>query len=162
MKSLLIITTKKDSSVSLFLSKKNLSKIKIDFVFFDLPFLDFIKKLENMEYYDFIYVRDPFNAPFLKRDINKKLHEIFSHRGLKNYFVDNLKSIEDIYFEDKWIQYQTFFSFMPKTFLFENIFQLENLNVSHFLAKKRIASRGKGTLFDIKKLKIKDVGRYIL
>lgn len=145
MKKTLIVTTINDASIWLFLSQKNQNITDMDFFFLHEKDWELEKLLKENEY-DYIYVRDPFNHIFEEDNVSKKMGYILEYK--KNaYMIDNISKIEDIYFEDKWIQYWDFSEFMPKT-------QLLNKNnyIKNTIIKKRISSRAKWIYFDLKDL----------
>jgi hypothetical protein len=101
--------------------------------------------------YDFVYLRDPFNNKKLSSvEIRKKIGIILKSVN-KSYFVDNIKNVKAVFFEDKWLQYCEFKEFMPKTILIKDFSKKNN----NFIFKKRISSRAKDIFFDYSKIKNK-------
>lgn len=154
---MLIITTVNDLSLPLFLTQKIQKKLKIDFCFFHENTREIKEKLTSNKY-NYIYIRDPFNDIFDKKNIEEKLNIIIRNQKDSN-IVDNLKKIGDIYLEDKWRQYQLFSEFMPKTKILKNIKDVDNTS---FIAKKRISSRARGIVFDSKDLIDNKLSDYIV
>jgi len=157
MKKMLIITTIEDLSIPMFLTQKIQKKLKIDFCFFHENTKEIKEKL-TFSNYNYIYIRDPFNYVFDKNNIEEKFNVILSNRK-NSYIVDNLKILDDIYFEDKWKQYQVFGEFMPKTRILTNIQDVDNSNL---IVKKRISSRAKGIIFNSKDLISNNLSDYIV
>jgi glutathione synthase/RimK-type ligase-like ATP-grasp enzyme len=148
MKKLLIITTEADISLSLFLGTKIKKMIDINVIYYDSDFKKIVNKIKN---YDFVYLRDPFNNKKLSSvEIRKKLSIILKSVN-KSYFVDNIKNVKAVFFEDKWLQYCEFKEFMPKTILIKDFSKKNN----NFIFKKRISSRAKDIFFDYSKIKNK-------
>lgn len=105
--------------------------------------LNDILKLSSKSY-DFIYIRDPFTNPSISpNDLRSKLAAIIESLSAKK-IVDNIHAVSDIYYEDKWTQYQDYSKFMPETRLLE---PGDEANQSWFV-KKRMSSRSKGVVFD--------------
>ncbi len=157
MKKMLIISTIKDLSIPLFLTQKIQKKINVDFCFFHES-TDEIKKKLVANNYNYIYIRDPFNYVYDKGNIEEKFNVILNNRK-KSYLVDNLKILDDIYFEDKWKQYQLFEEFMPKTKLLTNTKDVDN---SRLITKQRISSRAKGIVFNSKDMVSDNLSDYII
>lgn len=157
MKKMLIVTTVNDFSVPYFLTQEISKKVDIDFIFFHEDITHIKKKLVESTY-DFIYVRDPFNTSFDRDDIEKKFSCILEHKK-ESYIVDNLTSIDDIYLEDKWNQYQVFSEHMPTTTLLKN---KEEIDRPGYITKKRISSRAKGIIFNSNQLGSDDISMYII
>jgi len=157
MKKLLIITTISDLSIPLFLENKVSSLIDIDFCFFHESLSVIKRKLESTKF-DFIYIRDPFTDGWNEKDLKNKLNYIINN-SKKTYLIDNIDSVEDIFFEDKLIQYKHFSSFMPKT----NILSATKIRKSFdYIIKKRISSRGKGIFFNKKDVPKDNRNDYII
>lgn len=157
MRTLLIITTINDLSIPLFLTYEIRNKIGVDFCFFHENTKTIQENLKSNKY-NYIYIRDPFNYTFNAKDIERKVNTILAN-AKNSYIVDNIKSLEDIYFEDKWKQYQLFAQFMPKTAILE---KLEDVGKQDLIAKKRISSRAKGIVFHSKSLAGKNLSNYII
>ncbi len=157
MRSLLLVTTVNDLSIPLFLTEEIKSKIKVDFCFFHENLNLIKKKLESNQYH-YIYIRDPFNYLYEADDLKQKINIILNNKK-NSYLIDNIQSVEDIYFEDKWKQYQLFKEFMPDTKILSDI---KDVNNASFFTKKRISSRAKGIIFDSKELVDKDPSDYVI
>lgn len=142
-KSILIITTINDTSLPLFLTQEIRDSIDVRFCFFHEPVTSLLDALTSQSY-TFIYIRDPFNAPFDANDIRKKIESILTNQG-RGIMIDNITASEDIFLEDKWIQYQRFSAFMPETALLK---RRDSFTPGTLLAKKRISSRAKGIIFN--------------
>ncbi len=136
MKKLLIITTTNDLSLNLFFSYNISKKYNISVLLFEENLDNFVYFLENNTF-DNYYIRDPFNAD--AQQIREKLEKIFELIPQEK-FLDNTKTIEDVFFEDKWLQYQDFKDFIPETQILKNISDIDN---PHYITKKRISSRAK-------------------
>lgn len=157
MKKILIITTTNDLSVDLFSTKDILNLVDVYFLFFHEK-LNVIKDKLESNSFDFVYIRDPFTSYYNKDELNIKLDFIICN--IKSaYLIDNLESIKDIYFEDKWVQYKIFSEYMPKTYLLSDS---NSNNISNYIIKKRISSRGKGIFFNNKDVAQSNIDDYII
>lgn len=156
MKKLLIVTKLIDLSIPFFLTQKIRHKIDIDFCFYHES-MDEIKERLTSCHYDYIYIRDPFHFTSEKSEFEEKIRFILKHCK-DSYMIDSIQDLEDIYFEDKWAQYQIFSAFMPKTQILKDAKELNDRKI----IKKRISSRSKGIVFDAKDLSGKDVSEYII
>ena len=154
MKKMLITTTVNDKSTPLFLTQKIQKKLEIDFCFLHESTEEIKQKLIDNDY-NYIYIRYPFNPPFNKSDIKAKLKLILDNRK-NSYMVDNIDKLDDLYFEDKWEQYQVFQKFMPETKIRSNLQDVDNPN---HITKKRISTRAEGIIFDSKELANKKICR---
>lgn len=157
MQKILIITTVADLSVPLFLTQAIADKIRPDFFFFHES-TGALKEKLTANQYQYIYIRDPFNYSFNEPDIKEKIEVILNNRG-DTYLVDNIESLDDVYFEDKWHQYQLFSEFMPKTEILENTKDADRENI---IVKKRISSRARGIVFGSGKLAGRNPADYII
>lgn len=157
MKKILIITTINDLSIALFLTQRIQKIITVDFCFFHEHKDEIEEKIQSSEY-DFIYIRDPFTYAYNEADITDKINMILKNRK-DAYFVDKIESTDDVFFEDKYIQYTLFSAFMPSTKILQSVGELNNQD---FIVKKRISSRGKGIIFDPKDLFNQDLSEYII
>jgi len=155
MKSMLIITTANDLSLPLFLTDDIKQKIGIDTCFFHEETFCIEKKMLSQNY-DYIYFRDPFNCPYDEENIKEKFSVVMKNKE-ESYIVDNLKDLDDVYFEDKWKQYQLFPEFMPSTKILS---RSDEINDS-CIVKKRISSRAKGIIFDSRDLAGENLSDYI-
>ncbi len=150
MKKLLIITTTNDLSLNLFFSYNISKKYNISVLLFEENLDNFVYFLENNTF-DNYYIRDPFNAD--AQQIREKLEKIFELIPQEK-FLDNTKTIEDVFFEDKWLQYQDFKDFIPETQILKNISDIDN---PHYITKKRISSRAKWILFSSQNFNKEDI-----
>lgn len=150
-------TTVADLSIPLFLTQKIQQKIMVDFCFFHETVNEIKKKLLSKDY-DFIYIRDPFNYVYDIQDITEKINLIIKNKG-NTYLIDKIQTLDDVFFEDKWHQYQLFSEFMPKTELLTRLNQVDN---PKSITKKRISSRAKGIFFQSEDMKNEDVSDYII
>lgn len=155
MKRLLIITTITDLSIPLFLENKISKLLYIDFCFFHEDITVIKQNLKSTKF-DFVYIKDPFTDQYDDKDIKNKVDYII--KNFNGYIIDNIDSMEDVYFEDKLLQYNFFSHFMPKTKIFS---KNENEFDSNYIIKKRLSSRGKGIIFDKKDVSTGD-NNYII
>lgn len=154
MKKILIITTVNDLSIPLFLTQNIINSIEVNFFFFHEANNELEKLLQNK--YDYIYFRDPFNYKFTKENITQKLNIVINNLWT-SYLIDSIDSINDIYFEDKWLQYEELHDFMPNT----EILNIQNGKWKSIL-KKRISSRAKWIYFSLDEIpKNEDLNDYI-
>jgi hypothetical protein len=79
-KSILIITTLNDTSLPLFFTREIRDFINVHFCFFHESTTSLLNALTSQSY-TFIYIRDPFNAPFDVNDIRKKIESILANQG---------------------------------------------------------------------------------
>lgn len=156
MKKILIVTNVNDLSISLFLTQKIQEIIDVDFYFFYEGSEDLKKKLVSNTY-DFIY----FGYPFRETDAKslESLFNVITKHAKDAYIIDNLTKLDDLYFEDKWIQYQIFSQFMPETKLLSNI---EEADKPLHITKERVSGRAEGVYFNSKELKKDNVKNYII
>lgn len=156
MKKMLLMTGLNDLSIPLYLTNELQAIIDIDFYFFHEDPIYLRNRLTNNTY-DYIY----FGYHF--RDINKEASSELLNVVLKNkksaYVIDSIKTIEDIYFEDKWLQYQYFSKFMPKTQLLNS---LSDSNNDKYITKERISGRAEGIFFNSIGLDKNNCNKYII
>ncbi|MFW5702347.1 MAG: hypothetical protein ACOCXP_00060 [Candidatus Dojkabacteria bacterium] len=110
---------------------------------------------------DVLYLRDPFNTGRPLEEVRTTIEKIFQKLSASKNIkvIDNLEKTEDIFFEDKWRQYQVFRDYMPKTTIYDQE-EGEPINGSE-LIKERISSRSKGIYFSSEKLPHSESG-YII
>ncbi len=144
---LLLVTVPFSKSLPLFSSRKILAKYSLTTLFYTDSFDHFLKSFKNKDF-DLIYLRDPFNFVACE-DLEVKINLILQSFP-KAVFIDKIQSVDDLYFEDKWIQYQQFTDVMPKTAL---LIDKKNIEWSKFLIKKRVSSGSKGLIFSEKSLR---------
>lgn len=138
MARLLIVTTKKDSSLPYLLNDE------VDVAYFDDGF-DAFKTNVARRHFSVIYLRDPFNTGvFSLEEIDKKLH-LLTKRQPEAYYVDHAAALNDLLIEDKWRQYEQLGEWMPKTVLGDSMLSVSRENI----AKRRISSRSKNILFNV-------------
>lgn len=147
MKKILIATTIEDKSLPLFFSQKNTHDNTIDILLLEEKLND-IKNFVQKKTFDLIYIRDPFNAGHIN-NIDKKI-ELIINFNKETKFVDNIETINDIYWEDKWVQYKILKKFMPETIIMK---KNKFYNLSNWFIKKRISCRGRGIVLNLKKIK---------
>lgn len=158
MKKLLIITTINDLSIPLFLVNEVSNLIDVKFCFFHESLSIIKNKIESTNF-DCIYIRDPFTGPYNENDLKNKLNFIINNSP-KTYLIDNVKSPEDVYFEDKWFQYRIFSRYMLPTYLLSDL--EDNKKNLNYIIKKRISSRSKGIVFNKEAIPEKNVNDYII
>lgn len=139
---LAVFTTHKDTSQKLFFASKIQASWVVQIFFYE----DFLhgEELPLVDSEARVYLRDPFTSDISSAELYPLLTKIFAHYP-KNTFIDNLVSLEDIYLEDKWLQYQRFKKFMPESFLASDM----QKNLISPLYKKRISSRSRHIYFEI-------------
>jgi len=104
--------------------------------------------------YDTIYIRSHFSEPALTpeyfRHEIERLVQSAKTTNPKVRFIDSMDTVDTIMaFEDKWLQYETFGSFMPRTELYD-----ESIDTSSFVRpvyKNRLSSNGSGVTWDQEK-----------
>lgn len=141
-KKLIVLTTYQDKSLPLFFSEKVKNDYEIEIFLFHESLPIFEQKFKNSEYTD-LYIRDPFNGKTVDY-LEEKLNVCFAKNKHTN-LIDNLETVADVYFEDKWLQYQTLKEFMPQTQILESL----NYDLDTSFIKKRISSRAKGIVFNL-------------
>ncbi len=136
-KTILIFTTTEDRSAPLF-TTRNIAK---DFDVTVCLYKEGLSKIASVVKYkpDILYMRDPFTEKPAVKDLNKKLLFILS-KTRHVHIIDNLHRLDNIYFEDKWLQYKVYKQFMPKT----SLLRTSRPDFEKYLVKKRISSRAKG------------------
>lgn len=143
MNKLLIVTTENDNSHVLI---KQAIINNDSWESFSILFSESLEKIMGVvENYQptHVYIRDPFNKGFADDDLDKKLKFLIA---LKNALqVDKVTDLLDVYFEDKWLQYQVFSEYMPNTVLLNS--KESNEDLQNKIFKKRISSRAKGISF---------------
>lgn len=140
-----VVTTSADSSVELF--PQEVSVYRYDTV-----------SPESLKSYQVIYFRDPFNTDFYDIDAITRTVDGVVRANPSAYYVDNVKSIDDILIEDKWRQYTLLRAYMPDTKLLELASEVVyGLNI----AKKRISARARDIVFHQEEIKY-DPEEYIL
>jgi len=105
--------------------------------------------------YDTVYIRSHFSQQAtLPQNFRSEIDSLVRQARIKNpniKFIDDMDSVDAIVtFEDKWLQYKTFGTFMPHTELWG-----EALDTSSFarpVYKNRLSSRGSGVTWDREKV----------
>lgn len=142
MKNFALITTIADKSADLFSTheiQKKIKVLKLDYSLNDSEFADKLTQLNP----ELIYLRDPFNTlNYSLENIQKKVDIC---KAVNPVFVDKTADLEDLLFEDKWVQYQQFGEFMAETKVFTDP---ANYKPGNFIYKPRISSRARGINFD--------------
>lgn len=136
-KLIFILTTKHDQSIEFFVGPN----VTIGFFEDDDQVL---KDIFSGAQFDVIYVRDPFNGRnFQLQNIERKLQLVNAMQPSARY-VDEVRTLEDVLFEDKWRQAQILGKFMPSTWLGGTVEFIERKHI----AKKRISSRSRDIIFE--------------
>ena len=127
-----ILTTKSDQSLGFFVSKNTTIAY-----FEDTDAV--LKNLLHAQVFDVVYIRDPFNTGDYSLDnISRKIALVRTLQPHARH-VDNVTSLEDVLFEDKWKQYEMLGQFMAPTILASDVVFVEGKNI----AKKRVFARFK-------------------
>jgi ATP-grasp domain, R2K clade family 3 len=95
--------------------------------------------------YKYVYFRDPFNTKSYDIKAIKLAVDLVRVNNSSAYFVDGVKTFDDLLQEDKWLQYLVFHEFMPMTNLLSGVGDF--IKASHII-KKRISSRARGVHFE--------------
>jgi hypothetical protein len=156
-KSLLLIARATDLSIPLFFAKSVREKINID-VCFVFESKDIIAQKLQSQRYDFIYIRDPFGGIFEDRYVKSKMEIVLQNVG-ESILVDGIQSVDDIFLEDKWKQYEMFGELMPKTELPTDVSQFKK---GKHMIKERISSRAQGIYFDVDAIDTNNMSQYII
>lgn len=147
MKKLLIIAKLQDKATLFFQTQKIKSLIKIDYLLYEESKTTIEEFLKNNSF-DYIYIRDPF-LKLSHPEIKEKLSIIFAN-SKQARLIDNLKSIADVFLEDKWKQYQKFPEVFPQTRLVASQIKPD---FSKEFVKERISSMAKGVVFSLEEMK---------
>lgn len=142
MRKVLIFTTREDLSLPLFFTWRIKQSWNINIILYDEQLDSFTESLPDRS--DLIYLRDPFTTNIAHSDIAAKL-EAITQKSYTSLYIDNIKNYDDISFEDKWNQYLRLKDYMPHTQLLSSESVYDNTKI----IKKRIASRGKGLIFNL-------------
>ena len=105
-------------------------------------------------FYDTLYIRSHFaEQDTLPQNFRKEINSLVQQTKRVNpkvKIIDNMDNVDEIIaFEDKWLQYNIFGSFMPYTKLFDR-----QLSISDFrrpIYKNRLSSNGSGVTCDREK-----------
>ena len=137
--SLYVITTPDDISAPLFTEQSAMPVVVARYT----DDLDALIRPLTEQQHGALYLRDPFNTDTFDPDLlSDIITKILAHTG-SLYVVDHLKSFDEVLFEDKWNQYQTFAGYMPATRL---LTPHDTIPDAGFI-KKRISSRARGVVF---------------
>lgn len=140
MPTLVILTTKEDLSLPLFFSSTLKANWIISAIFYeDLLPQGACPSLNS----DFIYLRDPFNSQLSPGEVFPVLESSFQNNK-KSVFIDHLSTTDEVYLEDKWLQYLVFSDFMPHTW---QLSTADSESGGSHIYKKRISSRARGISF---------------
>lgn len=144
MKYLLLVTTQSDTSAPLFMSKDTARSITSITAYYDQDHLSLEAVIKDRTF-DFVYFRDPFNgANYNIEAIDAIIKTVLTMQPHARY-VDQAKTLDDMLFEDKLIQYKIFEDFMPRTELLLNKSQFET---GKNIIKKRISARARDIAFE--------------
>lgn len=156
MSSLLIITTESDISEPLFYTPQTRDLATCTTIQYKDSLTDIDSALKNNPSY--IYLRDPFTGVASEKQIQKAVNYVLKNRK-KSAFIDNISSFQDILFEDKFNQYQTFQDLMPETYILSEYNQEEE---GIWIIKKRISSRARDVHFTRKRVAQAEYENYIV
>ncbi|MDB5165436.1 MAG: hypothetical protein JWM00_326 [Candidatus Saccharibacteria bacterium] len=114
--------------------------------------------------YDTIYIRSHFSQQStLPQNFRSEIDSLVQQARDRNpnvKFIDGMDNVDTILaFEDKWLQYKTFDTFMSRTELYD-----DNLDTSSFarpVYKNRLSSRGSGVTWDRERV-IKSPGDWVV
>lgn len=134
---MLIVSTDDDPSLSLFETEEAKSLISPDFYSYANK-----DELKNKDY-QFVYFRDPFNSSNVSISTAKQTTTKIIDQIPDAYFVDNIRSFNEMFIEDKFEQYKLFAELMPKTEILSSIKNLEDSIYQTHIIKKRISSRAR-------------------
>jgi len=145
MPKILICLTYQDRSAPLWFTGDIKKRAQVDFLLYEES-AAYVEEYLKSEDYDYIYLRYPFNGAGLSiSDVKARLDLIIKNKK-KAYLVDNLKNVDDVFFEDKWRQYQSLSDFIPETKVLQADSQID---FAKYLIKKRISTRGEQVLFKL-------------
>ena len=102
----------------------------------------------------------PFNFPInqVNRDFLESLIEFSISKN--KILIDNLKSVDDFYFEDKWLQYNLFSDVMPRTYLLSDV-DISRLD-ENYVIKKRFSSKAQGIFLTVNNVILSKKDDYII
>lgn len=146
VKQLSVITTKNDLSVEYF---KYIDGIKTQIFNYDD-----LAGIKNAMVADAIYFRDPFVVDY---DMGKLNEAMLTLEKFNGYRIDDTHTLEDLFFEDKWRQFQVFSNFMPESWLLSDYYGNGSV-----IIKKRISSRARDILFDKSAIDANKYSEYIV
>lgn len=140
---LLIVTTYKDISLDPLLSAAEAAGVGASILFYD-RIQGHQAAASSVPGFDVVYFRDPFNSGSFDVDLIEHAIKAVTDANTSAKYIDNIKRIDDIMIEDKWIQYQLLSKFMPDTTLLGS--KSAFIDGRH-IAKPRVSSRGRGIVF---------------
>ncbi|MCW1888457.1 MAG: hypothetical protein KIH67_002785 [Candidatus Moranbacteria bacterium] len=141
MQTLIVFTTKQDASRELLFTPKIQAVFAVQIFFYEHFLHGEALPLFHSE--ALVYLRDPFTSDIPDTELRPLITKIFAHFR-KNSFIDHLATLEDVYLEDKWLQYEQFKAFMPPTSLAS---ATDTSTSSPIIYKKRISSRSRHIQF---------------
>jgi glutathione synthase/RimK-type ligase-like ATP-grasp enzyme len=132
-----IYTTIEDISLPLFFTDIFLQKYEVHAEVYENG------ESSKTEFFDYIYLRDPFNSALSSDEIKNTTISILEKHN-DSIFIDKISSLDDIYFEKKSRQYNLYKKFMPSTRIFrkDDIFDAEKKFYKH-----NLSSRARGIYF---------------
>lgn len=137
----LVITVSPESSIELLKD------------FADVIVLDKEPLPDNIPYYETLYIRSHFGQDTtLPNVFSKEIEYIVERAKAENpniKFIDGADTIEKILSaEDKWLQYESFGTLMPRTILFDHKEDL--IDFIRPIFKNRFSSHGNGVTWEMK------------
>jgi|GEM_PF-653797 len=145
MKKLLIVSKINDLSLPFFLFQSVQEKIEVDILMIEESEETIKDHLKDKDY-EYFYVREVLTSALSFEEVEKRMTLILNVLDGKPYSVDNIRTFQDMLFEDKWIQYKKLKEFMPKTYLLSDY--SKDL-LSNIIIKKRISSRARNIFFNL-------------
>lgn len=135
----LVVTVSPDSSLDLLRSHA-------DILVLDKDVMEISDAL-----YDTVYIRSHFSQlSTLPQNFRNEIDEVVKrvkHANQNVTFIDDMDNVDAIVaFEDKWLQYRIFSTFMPRTELYDS-----TADISRFVLpiyKNRLSSRGSGVTWE--------------
>lgn len=128
---LLLVTTDQDLSKGYFSGLRN---VNCEFADYDQD-----PGLYTEMNYDYIYFRDPFVVENYNENKITRWVNVMRKSFPAAKFIDGIEVYGDLLIEDKWIQYNQYPMYMPKTVLAGNIKTISQNEI----AKKRVSSRAR-------------------
>jgi glutathione synthase/RimK-type ligase-like ATP-grasp enzyme len=141
---MLIVTSDDDPSIRLFEREAAAVLVKPIVVHYNTSPTNLARVLDDD--YQYVYFRDPFNSSSVTHEVARTVSNSVSLHMSSAYYVDAVKSLDNMLFEDKWIQYTTLPELMPYTEITQSI---KDLDTSKYFIKKRISSRARGIVLSV-------------
>jgi len=121
----------------------------------DIVVLDKAVKRNSSAFYDTVYIRSHFSQQStLPQNFRNEIDSLVRQARTINSnvkFIDDMNNVDTIVaFEDKWLQYKTFVTFMPHTELYSEV--LDTSSFARPVYKNRLSSRGSGITWDREKV----------